>query len=91
MNISKETTAQELSKIQGIPEQTQRAIGINLSGGHVNAVEICVKAYQAPTMDELLERFRAEIDGVEVVNRRYDGFLDQEVLVEEDEEEETED
>lgn len=57
-NISKETTARELSKIEGIDEQVQRAVGINLSGGFVNAVEICVSLYKAPTMDELLAAFK---------------------------------
>ena len=58
MNISKETTARELSRIQGIDETTQRAIGINMSGGHVNAVEICCALYKAPTMDMLLAAFK---------------------------------
>lgn len=57
-NISKETTARELSKIEGIDEQVQRSVGINLSGGFVNAVEICVGLYKAPTMDELLAKFK---------------------------------
>lgn len=60
MNISKETTAQELAMIQGVPESVRRAMGINLSGGHVNAVEICVKAYGAPTMDQLLTGFLSQ-------------------------------
>lgn len=60
MNISKETTAKELSRIQGIDETTQRMIGINLSGGYVNAVEICCALYQAPTMDTLLASFRED-------------------------------
>lgn len=61
MNISKETTAQELAKVQGMSEATRRAVGINLSGGHVNAVEIVVKSYGAPTMDQLLAAFQTKI------------------------------
>lgn len=61
LNISKETTAAELSKIQGISTQVQRAIGINLSGGNVNAVEICMQAYNAPSFDELLEAFQKTV------------------------------
>lgn len=57
-NISKETTSKELCKIEGVDELTQRSIGINLSGGFVNAVEICCQVYKAPTMDTLLETFR---------------------------------
>lgn len=57
-NISKETTSRELSRIQGIDEVTQRSIGINLSGGHVNAVEISCALFKAPTMDMLLADFK---------------------------------
>lgn len=93
-NISKETTAQELTKIQGIPEQLQRAIGINLSGGHVNAVEIAVKAFGAPTMDELLTRFNAHLNGieaaVEAIPSARDSFMDSGVVEENAEDEETE-
>lgn len=60
MNISKETTSRELCKIQGIDESVRRQVGINLSGGHVNAVEICINMYGAPTMDTLLAMFREE-------------------------------
>ena len=56
-NISKETTACELTRIEGIDMELQRAIGINMSGGHVNAVEICQSAYRAPSMDTFLESF----------------------------------
>lgn len=61
MNISKETTAQELSQIQGVSDQTRRAIGVNMSGGHVNAVEIVVKGFGAPTLDTLLSAFQAQL------------------------------
>lgn len=65
-NISKETTSKELSQIRGIDQMTQRAIGINLSGGHVNAVEICQNVYKAPSMDQLLDAFRKK-KGIEAV------------------------
>jgi hypothetical protein len=54
MNISKETTVAELIKIEGIDDRTQRSIGINLTGGHINAVEICTRVFKAPTFDQLL-------------------------------------
>jgi hypothetical protein len=56
-NISKKTTAKELCKIEGVEETVQRAVGINLSGGYVNAVEICCAIYKAPTLDEMLQLF----------------------------------
>ena len=67
LNISKETTAAELSKIQGISTPVQRAIGINLSGGNVNAVEICMQAFNAPSFDELLVHFQRTINQPSVV------------------------
>lgn len=59
-NISKATTAKEVAQIQGISEEIRRAVGINLSGGHVNAVEIVCDLYGAPTLDQLLSQFRQE-------------------------------
>lgn len=59
-NISKETTARELSQIRGVTLQEQRAIGINMSGGHVNATEFCRMAYKAPSYDTLLAGFCTE-------------------------------
>jgi hypothetical protein len=60
MNISKETTAQELCYIRNVPEIYRRSIGINLSGGFVNAVEICMQVYNAPSFNTLLAAFDAE-------------------------------
>jgi len=63
MNIEKATTAKEVCKIVGKPEAIQRAVGINLSGGNVNAVEICVAMYNAPSMERMLADFRAHLAG----------------------------
>jgi len=57
MNISKQTTAQELCYIQGVHEIYRRAVGVNLSGGFVNAVEICQQIYAAPSFNDLLAEF----------------------------------
>lgn len=57
LNISKETTYRELSRIKGITEEVQRAMGINLTAGPVNAIEIVCNIYKAPTPDELLKAF----------------------------------
>lgn len=57
MNISKETTYRELSKIRGISEDVQRQCGINLTGGTTNAVEICCNLYGLPGFDTLLHSF----------------------------------
>lgn len=60
-NISKETTRKEICKIQGPNDYITRMSGINLSGGHTNAVEFCNTLYNFPKMDELLEHMNKEI------------------------------
>jgi hypothetical protein len=59
-NVSKETTAKELVKIEGVTNRTQRVQGINLSGGATNAYEVCVDLFKMPSMDEWLREFAAE-------------------------------
>lgn len=59
-NISKETTKTELCRIRGVSETMQRMQGVNLSGGHTNAVEFCVGMFSLPTMEELLQAFNAQ-------------------------------
>lgn len=55
MNISKETTYRELHLIRGLSEDQRRQVGINLSGGVSNAVEICVQVLQLPSLSQLGE------------------------------------
>ena len=56
-NIAKETTVRELSAIEGLPESKRREVGINISGGPVNAIEICVEVLDMPTPIEWLGIF----------------------------------
>ena len=60
MNISKETTAQELCYIKDVPEIYRRSVGVNLSGGYVNAVEICMQVFDSPSLDTLLATYDEE-------------------------------
>lgn len=60
-NISKETTAMELHDIDGVPEAVRRSVGVNLTGGAVNAIEICQRIYNLPTSNKLLEAFEREL------------------------------
>lgn len=60
-NACKQTTIKEIIRIEGLSELEQRQLGINLSGGIVNANEFCVMALGAPTQDELLRDFLADI------------------------------
>lgn len=61
MNLSKETTMMELAKIQGISASRQRLVGINLTGGPANAIEIMTEVLGAPTPSDLLKAFQAHI------------------------------
>jgi hypothetical protein len=56
-NISKETTRRELCAIKGVPEIVQRMQGVNLSAGHVNAVEIATELFGLPRLEALLESY----------------------------------
>ena len=58
-NISKETTVRELSRIEGLTEDDQRMVGINLSGGHANALEICQMTMGLATPEKWLELYQA--------------------------------
>ncbi len=60
LNISKETTYRELSRIKNVDELTVRMATINLSASHVNATEICRNIFKAPSFDELLHAFEEE-------------------------------
>jgi hypothetical protein len=57
-NISKETTHKEIHRIEGVHEKVQRAQGINLSAGHVNAVEFACNMYGLPSMETMLKAFQ---------------------------------
>lgn len=70
MNISKATTAQELCYIRGVPEIYRRSIGVNLSGGFVNAVEICMQVYDAPSFNTLLACFDEEMGSTVEANSK---------------------
>lgn len=60
-NISKQTTFRELCKIEGVSEIQQRMQGINLSSGHVNAVEICCGLFGMPDMPTMLGAFQRHL------------------------------
>lgn len=56
-NISKKTTVRELSRIEGVSEEVQRRVGINLSASNSNAIEICVDIFKAPTPHQWYELY----------------------------------
>lgn len=57
LNVSKETTYREVSKVEGVDEQTKRFAGINLTCVKANSVEIAQDLFKAPKLDTLLEHF----------------------------------
>lgn len=60
-NTAKETTYRELAKIEGMSEDARRKLGINLSGGIVNAIQIGVTAYKLPTPSKWLDLYDSVI------------------------------
>lgn len=62
MNLSKMTTMMEVCRVAGVLPSNQRLLGINLTGGPVNAIEIMTGTMKAPTPWELLEEFQAELE-----------------------------
>jgi hypothetical protein len=62
MNLSKMTTMYEVGKIAGVTRSKQRLIGVNLTGGTVNSIEIMMEAMKAPSPFDLLDAFREELE-----------------------------
>lgn len=56
-NTAKETTVRELSTIEGLNEERRRELGINISGGPINAIEFCVTALDLPTPLQWLDLY----------------------------------
>lgn len=60
LNISKQTTRTEMIGVVGVPTETARLQGLNLSGGQTNAVEFMTTMFKMPTKKELLELYDAQ-------------------------------
>lgn len=58
LNIARETCVMEFSRMEGITEEARREVGVNLTGGKTNAVEICQKILSAPTLDDMLASYK---------------------------------
>lgn len=59
MNLSKSTTMAELCRIKGISLSKQQLLGVNLTGGPVNAVKILHETCGLPSAREMLELYAA--------------------------------
>lgn len=60
LNISKTTCLSEIIGIAGFDTYTMRMQGMNLTGGHVNAIEFCTIMLDAATPLELLSLFEKQ-------------------------------
>lgn len=60
-NISKATTMLELSEIEGVSELDRRVVGLNVTGGEVNAIEFCTRVYKLPELTTLADAFMANM------------------------------
>lgn len=59
MNLSKSTTMAELCRIKGISLSKQILLGVNLTGGPVNAIKILHEVCGLPTAREMLELYKS--------------------------------
>lgn len=57
LNCGRDTCAMEFSKIKGISEHRRRELGVNLTGGSTNALEIMEKIHQMPPLNQILKEF----------------------------------
>lgn len=62
LNISKATTILELCKIEGVTEEDRRIVGLNVTGGNVNATEFCMRILGAPSFEEIVDLYEAEFE-----------------------------
>ncbi len=60
-NIGKSTTFREVIEINGIPDAVRREVGINLSGGEVNAIEHCNAIHGFPLPHQWLAAFEEDM------------------------------
>lgn len=55
LNLSKDTTILEMCKIRGISNDEQILLGVNLTGGKVNSMEIMTTVGKLPTFRDMLD------------------------------------
>jgi hypothetical protein len=61
MNQSRETTLIELIYVNGVNEEVRRRVGVNLTAGRVNAMEIATDFFLLPDKDTVLEAFMRRV------------------------------
>jgi len=58
MNLSKETTMGEMCRIKGVGPAKHRLLGVNMTGGPVNSMEILTDIAKLPTQLEMLQIYQ---------------------------------
>lgn len=57
MNMSKDTTVHEMSRIEGLIFEEQRIIGLNMLGGKANSLAFATKVYRLPKVAEAYQYY----------------------------------
>lgn len=63
MNLSKETTMGEMCRVQGVTPARHRILGVNLTGGPVNSIEIMTEITGLPSQFKMLELYQQRRQG----------------------------
>lgn len=58
-NMSKDTTVHELTAIEGLTNEEQRVIGLNILGGKVNSIGVATKLFRLPQPRTMYEAYLA--------------------------------
>lgn len=58
MNMSKDTTVHEISRIEGLTYEEQRVIGLNILGGKANSLSIAMKLYGLPKPQDMYNAYQ---------------------------------
>ncbi len=61
LNIGKETTHREVGPIDGLDEYWKRSIGVNLTAGIINCIEIGMTGFNLPSPEKVLELFEQHL------------------------------
>ncbi len=56
--MGRETLVMEFSMIKGVSEYHRRELGVNMTAGLVNAVEICQKTMKGTGFDDMLKAYK---------------------------------
>ena len=64
LNIGKETTHKEIGQIDGLDEYWKRSIGVNLTAGITNCMEIGMIGFSLPSPQKVIELFEQHLQSI---------------------------